>query len=232
MRGRDELEVAADELKQRGLRVEWGTDDEHLDRGVRLMAWFLDLDGFRHELFYGQIDRPRSFRPGRPLAGFVTGEQGLGHVAIGVSDIERSRRFFLDVMGFSFTDEIDAHLPLYFFHLSPRHHSLALGGTPGRRGLLHLGITAVDIDDVGTAADLAEHHGVEIRRTLGRHSNDRVVSFYVATPSGFDIEYGWGSIEVLPGAHTTTVMTTTSIWGHRQVTPSSFLPPLDPPPAG
>ena len=26
--------------------------------------------------------------------------------------------------------------------------------------------------------------------TLGRHSNDQMVSFYMSTPSGFEVEYG------------------------------------------
>ena len=28
--------------------------------------------------------------------------------------------------------------------------------------------------------------------TLGTHTNDRMTSFYVRTPSGFEIEYGFG----------------------------------------
>jgi hypothetical protein len=31
-----------------------------------------------------------------------------------------------------------------------------------------------------------------IAYTLGRHTNDHMTSFYVNTPSGFFIEYGWG----------------------------------------
>ena len=28
--------------------------------------------------------------------------------------------------------------------------------------------------------------------SLGRHTNDEMISFYLRTPSGFDIEYGFG----------------------------------------
>lgn len=225
MQGRDELEAAVDRVKQHGVEITYGTDTELADRHVRRMAWLTDPDGFRHELCYGQESSPKTFRAGRPMAGFEAGEQGLGHLAIGVSDIEIARTFYLDLLGLSFTDEIDAHVPLYFFHVSSRHHSLAIGGTPGRQGLFHLGLTVLDLDDVGTAYDRALAAGVPIRRSLGRHVNDRVVSFYLGTPSGFDIEIGYASIHIEPNHHTTQVFKQTSIWGHHQLSPSTFLAP-------
>ena len=199
------------------------------DRCVRQMAWFIDGEGLRQELFYGQTSAPKTFRPGRPMRGFEAEATGLGHVAIGVSDIVSYRRFAIDVLGLSLTDEIDAHVPLLFFHASSRHHCLAIGGTPGRSGLFHLGLTLLDLDDVGTCYDRAIERDVPIRRSFGRHTNDRVVSFYLGTPSGFDIEVGWGAVQVEPGRHPATVFKTTSIWGHHQLTPSSFLPPLTAP---
>jgi hypothetical protein len=32
-----------------------------------------------------------------------------------------------------------------------------------------------------------------IAQTLGRHTNDRIVSFYARTPSGFEVEFGFGA---------------------------------------
>ena len=225
MQGRDELDAAIDRIKQHSVDVTWATDEELADRRVRRMAWFADLDGFRHEFCYGQESSPKTFLPGRPMSGFEAEDLGLGHLAIGVSDLEAARRFYLDVVGLSFTDEIDAHVPLAFFHVSARHHSLAVGESPGRCGLFHLGLTVNDIDDVGTGYDQAVAHDVPIRRSLGRHVNDRVVSFYLGTPSGFDIEVGWASTHIEPHRHTTTVFKRTSIWGHHQLSPSTCLPP-------
>jgi hypothetical protein len=31
---------------------------------------------------------------------------------------------------------------------------------------------------------------------LGKHTNDHMVSFYLRTPSGFNVEYGWGAREM------------------------------------
>ena len=52
--------------------------------------------------------------------------------------------------------------------------------------------------------------------TLGRHPNDRMVSFYVRSPSGFEIEYGWGALEV-GEEWTVTQYDAVSVWGHKMV---------------
>jgi hypothetical protein len=48
------------------------------------------------------------------------------------------------------------------------------------------------LDDVG-GYDLAQLDDKLIAYTLGRHTtNDHMTSFYVHSPSGSFIEYGWG----------------------------------------
>jgi hypothetical protein len=68
-------------------------------------------------------------------------------------------------------------------------------------------------DDMGMALDIAMDRGI-VARGLGRHTNDRSISCYFKTPSGFDIEYGCGGLEVgedwLPRTYATS-----SIWGHK-----------------
>jgi len=211
-------------VEKAGVQTFPATEAERAARRVRKMAWFLDADGMRHELFYGQRCEPHSFLPGRPHGGFVTGELGLGHLAVGVRDLGAARRFYRDVMGFAVTDEMDAHFPILFFHTSPRHHSVAAVEAPAV-GLFHLMLQARELDDVGIALDRCEALGYPVRRALGRHPNDRTVSCYLGTPSGFDIELGWGPIDVAPGQHVTTVMERASLWGHKQLTPSSCLAP-------
>ncbi len=219
--------LAAEQVEKAGVAIAAATPSELATRRVRAMVHFRDPDGFRHELFYGQEGKARSFHPGRPHSGFVTGERGLGHLALGVRDLEAARRFYLDVLGFSVSDEMDAHFRILFFHTNPRHHSVAVVEVPNP-GLFHLMLQVESLDDVGFALDGCEALEIPIRRTLGRHPNDRTVSCYLGTPSGFDIEYGWGSIDVVPGEHVTTVEKTASMWGHKQLTSSSCLPPLEP----
>jgi hypothetical protein len=58
---------------------------------------------------------------------------------------------------------------------------------------------------------------VRIKRVLGRHSNDRMVSFYAQTPSGFDVEYGWGGRLIDDATWTVTEIEHGTLWGHRPI---------------
>ncbi|GAA5175490.1 hypothetical protein GCM10023321_81660 [Pseudonocardia eucalypti] len=181
---------------------------------MRDLIGFTDPAGFEHELCYGQLVVPGSFRPGRAMSGFVTAGQGLGHIVLIVPDLAESLDFYRGALGFRVSDEIDMHgNRLVFFHVNPRHHSLAIMGMPG---LHHLMLQVGGVDDVGVAHDLCPDRGVPIAMTLGRHTNDRMLSFYLRSPSGFEIEYGWGADTVDDEDRwVVTHMRSTSIWGHR-----------------
>ena len=51
--------------------------------------------------------------------------------------------------------------------------------------------------------------------SLGRHTNDMMTSFYVRTPSGFEIEYGTGGLLVDEENWKVETYDATSFWGHR-----------------
>ncbi|MEY2433629.1 MAG: extradiol dioxygenase [Acidimicrobiaceae bacterium] len=216
------LAEAIDDLMRAGLDVMCPTDEEVADRAVRRFVWFADHLGVRHELFHGhQIVLPTS-RPPQPIGGFVTGEQGIGHVALAVPDRREATNFFTRTLGFGLSDEVDGRTKLAFLHCNARHHSLALAEVEGMRGILHLMVQVAELDDVGLAYDQCMSRKIPLHRTLGRHSNDHALSFYVRTPSGFDVEYGWGAIEV-DETRSATVFTSGSVWGHH-ITEASLRP--------
>src|SRR5437763_1312231 len=123
--GDDDLAEAADDLARAGYTVTEATEEECEERAVRRFVSVLDPGGARHEFFYGQLSLPGQFQPGRPLSGFVTGEQGMGHVVCVVPDLAAATRFY-KMCGFKKSDEIYAFIDAHFFHCNPRHHSLAL----------------------------------------------------------------------------------------------------------
>jgi hypothetical protein len=43
-----------------------------------------------------------------------------------------------------------------------------------------------------------------------------MTSFYMRTPSGFDVEYGWGGREVDDAVWQVETLHSTSIWGHQR----------------
>ena len=70
------------------------------------------------------------FTPGRPMSGFVTGEQGLGHVVLIVPDLAAAEAFYTDVLGFRLSDSVEAGLSLRFLHCAghaARHHTRRAG---------------------------------------------------------------------------------------------------------
>lgn len=184
-----------------------------------------DPDGLRVEVYYGPAQTTEiPFASPAGVSAFVGGEQGLGHVVLSAPDIEATRRFFKDLLGFRLSDIIrmrlgpGAALDLEFYHCNPRHHTLALVPAPGPKRLHHFMLQAATLNDVGFTLDRAEAAGVQIVQTLGRHTNDHMVSFYARTPSGFDVEFGFGAQEV--GESWRVVRhDRPSSWGHKRVTP-------------
>ena len=51
-------------------------------------------------------------------------------------------------------------------------------------------------------------------RGLGRHTNDLMTSFYMLTPSSFQIEYGHGGIVVDDLTWVAATNDRPSLWGH------------------
>lgn len=73
-----------------------------------------------------------------------------------------------------------------------------------------------DMDEVGKAYDRVRDHGLRVTQELGRHSNDRMFSFYAQTPSGFEFEYGAGAIEIDDAQWVPKIYNRGSDWGHHR----------------
>ena len=69
-------------------------------------------------------------------------------------------------------------------------------------------------DDVGLCLDRALRRKVPMSATLGRHVNDKMLSFYMRTPSGFDVEFGCEGLEVDDHSGSLGESTAVSLWGH------------------
>jgi 3,4-dihydroxy-9,10-secoandrosta-1,3,5(10)-triene-9,17-dione 4,5-dioxygenase len=101
-----------------------------------------------------------------------------------------------------------------FLGCCPRHHSLALAPMTPAAGIVHLMVEVATLDQVGQALDRCGRRKAPVSATLGRHANDRMVSFYVQTPGGFDIEYGTDGLTVDDSTWVSRESTTVSLWGH------------------
>ena len=190
-------------------------------RGVRELISFSDPAGNRVEIFHGPHLHAAPFEPSRAISGFRTGALGLGHAVLTVADAAPMLAFYTGVLGFRLSDYMLRPFRAYFLHTNPRHHSLAFIET-GNNGLHHVMVELMSLDDVGQCYDLALEEEQRIGVTLGRHSNDHMVSFYARTPSDFMLEYGWGGRKIDPASWQAQELTRgPSLWGHER----SWLPP-------
>jgi extradiol dioxygenase len=82
---------------------------------------------------------------------FVTGDKGLGHAVLIVPDWDEATRFFVDVLGFRISDDIETGITARFLHCNPRHHSLAFSAVPGMSGFHHLMLEVTDPEQVRQA---------------------------------------------------------------------------------
>ncbi len=215
--GEQQLHEMADQLKAAGITVVQADREEAKARKVEGLIKFDDPEGTATEIFFDPpitFDNP--FNSPRPISGFVTGDQGLGHVVMFVKDLDRGVRFYRDVLGMRISDFIRS---LAFFHCNSRHHSVALIEAQAPKRLNHFMIQLQSINDVGALYDKCQDEEIPIVRGLGRHTNDHMTSFYMKTPSGFDVEYGWGARTVDDATWQVQRHEKGSIWGHRAPTP-------------
>lgn len=220
-----ELEEVAKRLASAGVSYVEGTAEDLAERRVNGLIRFDDPSGNTLEVFHGAaLEHRRVVSPYGHR--FVTEEQGLGHVVLSTSDDEAALHFYRDVLGFRLRDSM--RLPpqfvgrpadgppawLRFFGCNPRHHSLAFLPMPTPSGIVHLMVEVENTDDVGLTLDRAMRRKVPMSATLGRHVNDLMLSFYMKTPGGFDVEFGCEGRQVSDEDWIARESTAVSLWGH------------------
>ena len=219
------LQEIRNRLEVEGVPYKEATAAELAERRVDEMIRFCDPSGNTLEVFHGAaLEHRRVVSPYGHT--FVTGEQGMGHVVLTCSDDAEALHFNLDVLGFYLRES--TRMPpqlvgrpadgptawLRFFGCNPRHHSLAFLPLPTPSGIVHLMMEVGGSDDVGLCLDRALRRKVPMSATLGRHVNDKMLSFYMKTPGGFDVEFGCEGMQVENEDWIARESTAVSLWGH------------------
>jgi len=210
-------------LQSAGVGVKQLPQEEADARRVEEAITFCDPTGTTIEVFHGAVlDHSPVIAPFG--ARFITGAQGLGHVVLPATDPNAAVDFYTDVLGFLSRGAWRLPAPpefgpvrIRFLGVNERHHSLAIvpsmrGGAPG---LIHVMVEVDSLDAVGMALDRVNAEGFRLSSTLGRHTNDKMVSFYVRAPGGWDIEFGTDGIRVDEKYYTAEEITADSYWGHQ-----------------
>lgn len=200
------------------------TDQECHDRRVDGALRFIDPAGTPVEVFHGPVndDVPMHTKYAQK---FITGELGLGTVAIGAHDVDQLERFYAGVLGFQPRGAVQVRgaganpgarpVRTRLLGVNARHHSLVLapGGTR-YGGLQKIRVEVDSLDAVGTANDEVLAQGGVEATTLGRHSNDRTLSFYCRMPGGLLLEYATESLTVNHESFVPEEFTRGTRWGH------------------
>src|SRR6201981_2054558 len=111
-----------------------------------------------------QPDRVKSFKQPHGLP-FRIGK--LGHVVLNVRDVERSARFYTEVLGFEISDVYPEEMVpggMVFLRCNPDHHGIALVGSLERPAtntdLNHVAFEVATLDEVVRAHDHLRRPGV------------------------------------------------------------------------
>lgn len=118
----------------------------------------------------------------------------LNHAVLFVSDVERAKTFYTDVLGFTVAaDEPRLNAAFLRAPESANHHDLGLFQTPagkparGAVGLYHLAWEVPNIEDLAVFRDRL----AESRHLTGQSHHGATVSLYGADPDGNEFEIMW-----------------------------------------
>jgi 3,4-dihydroxy-9,10-secoandrosta-1,3,5(10)-triene-9,17-dione 4,5-dioxygenase len=227
--GRLEWEDLLERLDTAGVAGVDITGEEAEQRGVGQLKRVTDPSGATVEFGYmpmlDSIDRfvsPTGVR-------FVTGDQGMGHITRAVSNYPEMVDFYVNVLGFDQRETIEKMITASFSSPNPRQHSIALIDGHGNNHFHHVMFEVDTIDDVGRVLDRVQNGEAVLTVGLGRHFNDKMTSFYMASPSGLQVEYGFDGLRVEPGTwveNTQGGVGGASLWGHHPVEIENFVDPV------
>ena len=209
-------------LQAQGALIEVGDGEACSARSVAEFVVGRDPSGNVFELFHTRSPGT-PFEPSLQDVGYVAGPLGLGHAVLPAAAHAETTAFYQDVLGFGLSDELTLPPPvegapemrINFLHATnPRHHSIALFNGPAPSGVVHLMTELQTLDQVGACLDRVNAAGLPITASIGRHENDRMVSFYFLAPAGIPMEVGYDGLQLDWRNFTPTQSTRGDVWGH------------------
>ncbi|MGB0632020.1 MAG: VOC family protein [Alphaproteobacteria bacterium] len=127
----------------------------------------------------------------------------IGHVVLMVRDLEKSVKFYTEVLGFRVSDVYPATMVpgrMVFMRCAQDHHGVALVGGAKEAGnsneLNHMAFEVSTIDEVFRARDHLEKHDVKISY-LGRRRAGCQVAVEFFDPDNHMLEIYWGIDQIV-----------------------------------
>jgi 2,3-dihydroxybiphenyl 1,2-dioxygenase len=218
--GFEAVDVAAFErVAERIGAVEGNGALRKVERLARITApWGVPI-----EIVLGLENATTPFASTAMPGGFLTEGVGFGHAVFATPSFDESHRFLTEGLGLGQSDWLEMEiatgieLEVRFYHCNARHHTVALAKAPFElpQKLHHIMFETKERDDVGAAFDRAFATDLAIPNALGKHDNDGMFSFYVASPAGFQVEVGHGAKVVGDDWSENRMYDRISAWGHQ-----------------
>ncbi|MFG3299283.1 VOC family protein [Micromonospora chersina] len=210
-------------ITARGVTVEPGHDEEAALRGVQRLVRFPGPKGLIQELYTTPTTTTAALR--MQASGFVTGDAGMGHIAITSRQPDAIHRYYDNLLDARLSDFIvetisAVRFRIRFLRVNGRHHTVAVANTEGlridpvRTVIQHLNTQVATLNDMTTSYQRLKQLGFTMALGIGQHTNDKELSYYARTPSGFEWEVGWNPIVVDEATWEPTTHQGISIWGH------------------
>ena len=214
-------------VRAHGVPITGGTPEEAALRGVERLLRFPGPNGLTQEIYTTPViaAEPPALRA---VSAFVTGESGMGHIAMTSTKPQQIRGYYNTVFDARLSDYIDEtisglKLKIRFLRVNQRHHTIAIAATRGlhldpiRTRIQHLNVQVAELDDLAQSYQRVCELGFQMALGVGQHTNDKELSYYAQTPSGFEWETGWNPITVDETTWQPSTHRGISIWGHKPV---------------
>ena len=133
-----------------------------------------------------------------PTIGIPFAITKIGHVVLNCSDLERSVKFYTEVLGFKVSDVYEEEMVpggMVFMRFGVDHHGVglvgAMAGSAQNIELHHLAFEVATLDELLRAREHVEKHNVTVD-FHGRRRAGAQIAVEFADPDGHQIEIFWG----------------------------------------
>ena len=190
MESEGDLDKITSILERNGQKVREVSASEraalHQGRSIRFTDPFT---GATHEYYSAQHNLG-----GKPWKPTVAKIQRLGHIVLKTPRYEEALAFYMDVLNFRVSDQIEGFISFMRCFPNPFHHSFGLAKSATGQ-LHHVNFMVTEVDDIGKGMWRFQKNNVPVVRGPGRHPPSGSMFLYMLDPDGITVEYSFGMEE-------------------------------------